>query len=49
MLKEEIEDLKFENEQLAKALGKATIKAEWAAGCSEAEFRNEVRTKGAWT
>jgi len=30
--KDEIEDLKSENEQLAKALGKATIKAEWAAG-----------------
>ena len=30
--KEEIEELKSENEQLAKALGKATVKAEWAAG-----------------
>jgi len=30
--KDEIEELKSENEQLAKALGKATIKAEWAAG-----------------
>ena len=30
--KEEREELKFENEQLAKALGKATVKAEWAAG-----------------
>ena len=30
--KDEIEDLKEENEQLAKALGKATIKAEWAEG-----------------
>ena len=29
---EEIEELKSENEQLAKALGKATVKAEWAAG-----------------
>jgi putative transposase len=30
--KDEIEELKSENEQLAKALGKATVKAEWAAG-----------------
>ncbi len=30
--KDEIEELKSENEQLAKALGKATIKAEWAVG-----------------
>lgn len=30
--KEEISDLKEENEQLAKALGKATVKAEWAEG-----------------
>ena len=30
--KEEIEELKSENEQLAKALGKATVKAEWAVG-----------------
>ncbi len=28
--KDEIEELKSENEQLAKALGKATVKAEWA-------------------
>lgn len=30
--KDEIEDLKQENEDLAKALGKATVKAEWAVG-----------------
>ncbi len=30
--KDEIEDLKSENEQLAKALGKATVKVEWAVG-----------------
>ena len=30
--KDEIEELKSENEQLAKALGKATVKAEWAVG-----------------
>jgi len=30
--KDEIEELKSKNEQLAKALGKATIKAEWVAG-----------------
>jgi putative transposase len=30
--KDEIEELKTENDGLAKALGKATIKAEWAAG-----------------
>jgi len=30
--KDEIEELKSENEELAKALGKATIKAEWAVG-----------------
>ena len=30
--REEIEELKTENDGLAKALGKATIKAEWAAG-----------------
>lgn len=30
--KDEIEDLKQENEQLAKALGKATVKADWAVG-----------------
>lgn len=30
--KDEIADLKQENEQLAKALGKATVKAEWAEG-----------------
>ena len=30
--RDEIEDLKSENDGLAKALGKATLKAEWAAG-----------------
>ena len=30
--RDEIEELKEENDGLAKALGKATIKAEWAAG-----------------
>lgn len=30
--RDEIEELKVENDGLAKALGKATIKAEWAAG-----------------
>jgi len=30
--KNEIEELKSENEELAKALGKATVKAEWAVG-----------------
>lgn len=30
--RDEIEDLKLENDGLAKALGKATLKAEWAAG-----------------
>ena len=30
--RDEIEDLKVQNDDLAKALGKATIKAEWASG-----------------
>ncbi|WP_416385445.1 hypothetical protein [Sulfurimonas sp.] len=30
--RDEIEELKTENDGLAKALGKATIKAEWAMG-----------------
>ena len=30
--KDEIEDLKEQNEQLAKALGKATVRADWAEG-----------------
>lgn len=30
--KDEIEELKQENENLAKALGKATVKADWAVG-----------------
>lgn len=40
--KDEIEELKTENDALAKKLGKTTIERDWAVGCSEAEFR---RTK----
>jgi len=40
--RDEIEELKTENDGLAKALGKATIKAEWAAGkLKSLDFNNK--------